>query len=157
MATAHTPEELRALIDQAKLDAHSIDENPITIRLLPGEDGPTIVKARSTRRGEKAETIDPSNIRVLPGVHPIVPVLVAQLIETRANKHRLEEQEAIIKEALVPFFGELEYLAIEGIEKPLLSLKHVDSTRVNTAFVKEEHADDARYWIHSTTRPLRVL
>jgi hypothetical protein len=60
---------------------------------------------------------------------------------------------------LSPMFGELEYLAPSTEDQPVLSFKHEQSVRVNTAAVKDAFPADEfpDYYQASSSRPLRIL
>jgi hypothetical protein len=148
--------DLRALIDLAKEEAAARDAEPISISLGAVD----IPVKRSRPRGEReTDPIDPSNVAVIGPHNAYVPALVARLIAIRSEKRALSAEEDAIKEVLVGTVGELEYLAFEEDEKPILSLRHTEQLRVNTEWVREHFppGETSDAWKKSTMRPLRIL
>lgn len=152
-----TNTDLRQLIDLAKQHAAVRDTEEI---LIPFSNGLKMPVKRSRPRYEvEKDPIDPSNVLVVEPGTAYLPALVARLIEIRAEKRALSAEEDAIKDVLLANVGELEYIALDEGEDPIVSLRHVQSNRVDTAWVKEnfppEQTPDA--WKPTTSRPLRVL
>ena len=151
-----TTPDIRHLIDDAKRRAAIRDAEPITIQL---GDHVEIPVKRSRPRGEKLDEIDPSNVAIVSEGNTYVPALTARLYTIRAEKRALSAEEDAIKDVLLSQAGELEYIALAEGEAPILSLKHEESVRVNTEWVKENlpTAEHPEAWKRSTSRPLRLM
>lgn len=149
--------DLRQLIDLAKQHAAQRDAQEITVQISPGVKVP--VRRSRPRYEIEKDPIDPSNVLVVDAATGYIPALIARLIELRAEKRALSTEEDAIKDVLLAQVGELEYIALAEDEDPIASLRHVQSTRVDTAWVKENFPAETtpEAWKPSTQRPLRIL
>lgn len=147
-------DDIRRLIDEAKAQADTYDVTPTMIQT---PDGWKPIE-RTARRAVKPEDVDPSNIKVAPDKE-LVGMLVAQLHEIRAQKRELDDRDTAIKRLLEDMSGELEYIALEDGDRPVVSLKHEQSVRLNTARVKEllPVDDNPELYTTVTSRPLRLI
>jgi len=149
-------DDVRKMIDDAKAAALKADRHSFE-RLE--SDGTTTVVNRVPKKVvvDKAE-IDPSNVTVAPDAE-LAGMLVAQLIEIRAQKRLLDDRDSAIKTVLQDIIGELEYLSIEDGGVPLVSMKHESSVRLNTAMVRETLSIEEHPECYSqvTSRPLRLM
>jgi hypothetical protein len=148
--------DIRALIDEAKQKSASLDAQDSVI-VTPN--GTVAVKRRkSSEFASESAPIDPSNVAVASDKQ-LIGMLVAQLIDIRARKRELDDQDAAIKAIMQDMVGELEYLSLADGEKPVVSLKHESSVRLKTAAVKEmlpiEDYPDLYSQVNS--RPLRLM
>ena len=148
--------DIRKLIDEAKQKSAHMDAQ-VTVIATPN--GNVEVKRRkSSEFATEAAPIDPSNIAVAADKE-LIGMLVAQLIDIRAQKRELEDRDAAIKTIIQDMVGELEYLSLADGEKPVVSLKHESSVRLKTAAVREmlpiEDYPDLYSQVNS--RPLRLM
>lgn len=132
---------------------------PVTVDL---PDGVKLVVKRSSSSAprESKEEIDPANIYVVDDNNrELTAMLAAQLIEIRAQKKALDDQDAAIKNMLQELAGTHEYLALEEGEKPILSMKYESSIRIKTTTIKEQFPpeDFPDFYQQSSSRPLRIL
>ena len=114
--------------------------------------------AASTRDTEKE--IDPANIHVVDDNNrELTAMLVAQLIEIRAQKRALDDQDAAIKTMLQEIAGASEYVALNEGEKPLISIKYESSIRIKTTTIKEQFPPEEfpDFYQQSNSRPLRIM
>ena len=148
--------DIRKLIDEAKQKSASLDAQDSVI-VTPN--GTVAVKRRkSSEFATESAPIDPSNV-VVASDKQLIGMLVAQLIDIRARKRELDDQDAAIKAIMQDMVGELEYLALGEGEKPVISMKHESSVRLKTASVKEmlpieEYPD---LYSQISSRPLRLM
>lgn len=149
-------EDIRQMIDNAKEAALVLDMISFNSTSADGVDSEVIRKPKRVVV-DKAE-IDPSNVTVAKDAE-LAAMLVAQLIEIRAQKRLLDDKDSAIKTVLQDIIGELEYLSIEDGGAPLVSMKHESSVRLNTAMVRETLSIDEHPECYSqvTSRPLRLM
>lgn len=148
--------DIRKLIDEAKQKSASLDAQDSVI-VTPN--GTVAVKRRkSAEFATESVPIDPSNVAVASDGQ-LIGMLVAQLIDIRARKRELDDQDAAIKAIMQDMVGELEYLALAEGEKPVISMKHESSVRLKTASVKEMLPIDEYPDLYSqvSSRPLRLM
>lgn len=148
--------DIRKLIDEAKQKSASLDAQDSVI-VTPN--GTVAVKRRkSAEFATESVPIDPSNVAVASDGQ-LIGMLVAQLIDIRARKRELDDQDAAIKAIMQDMIGELEYLALAEGEKPVISMKHESSVRLKTASVKEMLPIDEYPDLYSqvSSRPLRLM
>lgn len=148
--------DIRKLIDEAKQKSASLDAQDSVI-VTPS--GTVAVKRRkSAEFATESVPIDPSNVAVASDGQ-LIGMLVAQLIDIRARKRELDDQDAAIKAIMQDMVGELEYLALAEGEKPVISMKHESSVRLKTASVKEMLPIDEYPDLYSqvSSRPLRLM
>jgi len=103
-------EDIRQMIDNAKEAALVLDMISFNSTSADGVDSEVIRKPKRVVV-DKAE-IDPSNVTVAKDAE-LAAMLVAQLIEIRAQKRLLDDKDSAIKTVLQDIIGELEYLSIE--------------------------------------------
>lgn len=149
---------IRQLIDDAKVTEHAMNT---AVSMVQTPDGWVPVERRNVNepRGESAD-IDPSRVKVADSSNrELIAMLVAQLIDIRAQKRELDDRDATIKSLLQDIAGELEFVALDEGEKPLLSLKHEYSVRIKSAAVKEQFPPDEfpDLYSQSSSRPLRLM
>jgi hypothetical protein len=147
-------DDIRKLIDEAKASAETQDNST---SLINTPDGWIPIK-RTVRKSVKPEDVDPSNVKVAPD-RELVAMLVAQLHDIRAQKRELDDRDSAIKDILQEMAGEIEYMALEEGERPVISLKHEQSLRLNTARIKELMPADENPELYTTinSRPLRLI
>lgn len=149
-------DDIRRMIDEAKQHADIMSNAPITIST---PDGPKVIeRKKSSSRPIKPEDVDASNIKIAPDKE-LIAMLVSQLHDIRAQKRDLDDRDSAIKEILQEMAGELEYMALEEGDKPLISLKHEQSVRINTARIKEmlPAEENPDLYITVNSRPLRLI
>lgn len=147
-------EDIRSLIDQAKLEAETKDAHEALIQTPDG----WIPVRRSKPRAVKPEDVDPSNVKVAPD-RDLVAMLVAQLHDIRAQKRELDDRDSAIKDILQEMAGEVEYMSLAEGERPVFSLKHEQSVRINTAKIKDlmPAEDNPELYTTVNSRPLRLI
>lgn len=150
---------IRDLIENAKQKESLSLASPVTVDL---PDGVKLVVKRSgstpTQTTEKE--IDPANVCVVESNNrELAAMLVAQLIEIRAQKRALDDQDTAIKNMLQEMTGTYEYLSLDEGEKPLISMKYESSIRIKSAAVKEQFPPEEYpdLYQQSTSRPLRIV
>lgn len=146
--------DIRAMIDEAKKSAESQDNSTSMINTPDG----WVPIQRKKPRAVKPEDVDPSNVKVAPD-RELVAMLVAQLHDIRAQKRELDDRDSAIKDILQEMSGEIEYMALGEGEKPVFSLKHEQSVRLNTARIKEllPAEDNPELYTTVNSRPLRLI
>ncbi len=147
-------DDIRRLIDEAKAAADSHD---VTATVIHTPDGVQQVE-RKKPRPVKPEDVDPSNVKVAPDKE-LVGMLVAQLHDIRSQKRELDDRDAAIKDILLELSGEIEYMALEEGDKPIFSLKHEQSVRVNSARIRDlmPPEDNPELYTTINSRPLRLI
>jgi hypothetical protein len=147
-------DDIRRLIDEAKANA-DVRDNEIMVINTPN--GPQPIKRRKPA-SVKPEDVDPSNIKIAPD-RELVATLVAQLHDIRSQKRELDDRDSAIKEILQDMAGELEYIALEQNDVPIVSLKHEQSVRLNTARIKDmlPAEDNPELYTTVNSRPLRLI
>lgn len=147
-------DDIRRLIDEAKAAAESHD---VTATQIHTPDGVRTIE-RKKPRAVKPEDVDPSNVKVAPDKQ-LVAMLVAQLHDIRAQKRELDDRDSAIKDILLELTGEIEYMALEEGDKPLFSLKHEQSVRVNSARIRDLMPPEENPELYTTvnSRPLRLI
>lgn len=132
---------------------------PVTIDM---PDGVKFVVKRATPQTsrEQKEEIDPNNVCVVDAnQQELAGMLIAQLIQIRAQKKALDDQDTAIKNMLQEMAGAQEYLALAEGDKPLVSLKYESSIRIKTAVIKEQFPPEnfPDFYQQSSSRPLRIM
>lgn len=150
---------IRELIDKAKYQESISLATPVTVN-LPDNVKLVVKRSGQSTPRETEKEIDPANVRIVDNNNrELAAMLVAQLIEIRAQKKALDDQDTAIKNMLAEMSGELEYLALDENDKPVISMKYESSIRINSSAVKaqfppEQYPD---LYQQSTSRPLRIL
>lgn len=147
-------DDIRRMIDEAKAAADSHD---VTATKIQTPDGWKQVE-RKTPRAVRPEDVDPSNVKIAPD-RELVAMLVAQLHDIRSQKRELDDRDSAIKDILLELSGEIEYMALEEGDKPLFSLKHEQSVRVNSARIRDlmPPEDNPELYTTVNSRPLRLI
>jgi hypothetical protein len=150
---------IRELIEKAKYQEGISLVTPVTVDLPDGVK--LVVKRSGTSSPRDTEKeIDPANVCVVDeNNRELAAMLVAQLIEIRAQKRGLDDQDAAIKNMLQDMAGTFEYLSLEEGEKPLISIKYESSIRIKSAAVKDQFPPEEFPDLYQQTnsRPLRIV
>jgi hypothetical protein len=149
----------RQLIDAAKEREQSSLSASLVIATPGGDVEITRTVSNAPRSFEKEE-IDPSRVFVADETNrELTAVLVAQLIDIRAQKRSLDDRDGAIKKMLEDMAGELEFIALDEGDRPLISLKRESSVRIKTAAVKERFPveENPDFYSLSSSRPLRIM
>lgn len=149
----------RQLIDAAK----EREQNSLTASVvISTPDGDVEVKrsVSSAPRVSEKEDIDPSRVFVADETNrELAALLIAQLIDIRAQKRSLDDRDSAIKKMLEDMAGELEFIALDEGDRPLISLKRESAVRIKSAAIKERFPVDEfpDFYSSSSSRPLRIM
>jgi len=149
----------RQMIDDAKNREKQALSATVVISTPDGDVEVRRSVSNAPRSSEKEE-IDPSRVFVADESNrELIAMLIAQLIDIRSQKKALDDRDAAIKKLLEDSAGELEFIALDEGDRPLISLKRESSVRIKTASVKEQFPVEKfpDFYSLSSSRPLRIM